>query len=136
MLASGLSIARMARERLAADPTRSSLLREMTGNDLSRVTGLGVNQAALQGDLLAQGVMEHAARALGLAIGNVIVLMDPKRVILGGGVSKSGETYMEWVRAAARSNVMPQLRDTVDIATSGLGDDSPLWCALALVGPG
>ncbi len=137
-LASGLSIGRIARERLAAEnanstPITSTILREMTGNDLANVTGLCVNQAALQGDPLAQGVMDTAANAMGTAIGNAMVLMNPQRVILGGGVSKAGERYMETVRAAARATVIPELRAAVDIVPAGLGDDSPLWGALALV---
>ena len=59
--------------------------------------------------------------------------MNPQRIIIGGGVSKSGEHYFQMLRAAARANVMPQLRDAVDIVPAELGDAAPLWGALALV---
>lgn len=132
-LACGPAIARIAAERLAAEPARGGLLRDLIENDLSRVTALRVNQAALAGDGLAREVMDNAARALGFALGNVICLMNPARIIVGGGVSKAGEHYFETVRAAARENVMPQLRDAIDIVPAALGDGAPLWGALALV---
>ena len=132
-LACGPAIARRARERLINNPARGKILRELIQNDFSQVTALRVNQAALAGDELAREVMDAAARALGFALGNVICLMNPQRIIIGGGVSNAGEHYFEMVRAAARENVMPQLRNAVDIVPAALGDDAPLWGALALV---
>ncbi len=132
-LACGPAIARMARERLGKNPAHGHILRGMIENDLSQVTALRVNQAALAGDELAREVMDDAARALGFALGNVICLMNPQRIIIGGGVSKAGEHYFETVRAAARENVLPELRDAVDIVPAALVDDAPLWGALALV---
>jgi glucokinase len=132
-LACGPAIARIARERLTAEPTRGELLRKQIRDDLSQVTALQVNQAALAGDALAAEIMRDAAGALGFALGNVICLMNPQRIIIGGGVSKAGPLYFETVRAAARANVMPQLRVAVDIVPAALGDQAPLWGALALV---
>lgn len=131
-LACGPAIARMARERLTQEPTRGEILRALANNDLSHVTALLVNHAALQGDALAREVMDGAASALGFALGNVICLMNPQRIIIGGGVSKAGEQYFETMRAAARANVMPQLQAAVDIVPAELGDRAPLWGALAL----
>ncbi len=49
---------------------------------------------------------------------------------VGGGVSKSGEKYFTELRAAARANTLPQMR--VDSVPAALGDDAPLWGAMAL----
>jgi len=133
-LACGRAIARMARQALEREPARGGILRGLIENDYAQLSGLRVHQAAEQGDALAQDIMTQAARNLGFAIGNVICLMNPARVILGGGVTNAGAKYFENVRAAARANVMPELRDAVDIQPAQLGDDAPLWGALALVG--
>jgi len=132
-LACGPAIARMARERLRREPARGEILRALCGNDVAALTAQQVNQAAQQGDALARAVMQDAARALGFALGSVIVLMNPRRIVLGGGVTKAGDDYFENVRAAARANVIPELRDAVDIQPAALGDDAPLWGALVLV---
>lgn len=132
-MASGRAIARMARQALERDPRRGEILRARIDNDLTRLTGLVVHQADLAGDALARELMTHAARSLGFAIGNMLCLMNPARVILGGGVTHAGEHYFENVRAAARANVIPELRDAVDVQPAQLGDDAPLWGACALV---
>lgn len=133
-MACGRAIARMAREALERAPERGGVLRRLIQNDIALLTGLRVQQAAAAGDALAGEVMTQAARNLGFAIGNVICLMNPARVVLGGGVTKAGAGYLETVRAAARVNVMPELREAVDVQPAQLGDDAPLWGALALVG--
>jgi glucokinase len=94
------------------------------------LTAADVARAANDGDELARAVMEDAARALGFGIGTAITLMNPVRVVIGGGVSKSGERWWQVVRASARSNTLPQMR--VEIVPAALGDDAPLWGAVAL----
>ncbi len=130
ILASGPAIARWACVRLEAEPAAGAILRRMVDNDLTRLTAQFVNDAALEGDAMACEVMETAARNLGLGIGGASVLMNPARVVVGGGVSKSGTHYFEVVRAAARGNCLPEMH--LDIVPAALGDDAPLWGAVAL----
>ncbi len=129
-MACGPAIAQAARERLNAAPGEGRILRALVANDLNAVTGERVARAANEGDPLAQQVMDHAAHALGFGIGTAITLMNPERVVVGGGVSKSGERWLAGVRAAARANSLPQMR--VEIVLAALGDDAPLWGAVAL----
>lgn len=125
-MACGPAIARAARERLCAEPDVSSELR-VCGDAL---TAADVARAANAGDALAQSVLDDAARALGFGIGTAITLLNPMRVVLGGGVTKAGERWWAMVRQAARANTLPQMR--VDIVPAALGDDAPLWGAVAL----
>lgn len=105
--------------------------RTAAGLDASEpVTGEAVARAALQGDGLAQDVMDDAARMLGVGLGSAINLMNPGRIVLGGGVTKSGERYWRIVRETARAHALPQMR--VEIEPARLGDDAPLWGAVAL----
>lgn len=126
-LACGPAIARAACERLRAEPYVSSVLRDY-GDAL---TAADVARAANAGDALAQSVLDDAARALGFGIGTAITLLNPTRVVLGGGVTKAGERWWAMVRQAARANTLPQMR--VEIVPAALGDDAPLWGAVALV---
>jgi glucokinase len=119
--ACGPAIAKKMHERLQAGETAQ------VGDP---VTGEWVARAARQGDRLAQDVMDDAARMLGTGLGSAINLMNPARVVLGGGVTKSGERYWRIVRETARAHVLPQMR--VDIRPAALGDDAPLWGAVAL----
>jgi glucokinase len=49
---------------------------------------------------------------------------------LGGGVTKSGESWWQTVCNAARANTLPEIR--VEIVPAAFGDDAPLWGAVAL----
>jgi glucokinase len=125
-LASGLSIAQHARELLAAQPHRASLLRASGTLDAQQVA-----EAAAQGDALATEALTRAARALGLGIGNIANVVNPQRFVLGGGVTKSGPLFWNTVHETARATALPEVE--FDIQPAGLGDDAPLWGAVALV---
>ena len=66
-----------------------------------------------------------------MGIGNACNLINPERVVLGGGITKSGERWWQTVRDTARATAIPQIR--VDIVPAAFGDDAPLWGAIALV---
>ena len=139
--ACGRAIAAKARARLldegrtSAQPPRgtndeSANLLALAGGRAEAVTAQIVAQAAEAGDTLAQAILDDAARMLGLGLSAAISLMNPERVVLGGGVTKSGERWWQIVRATTRDHVLPQAR--VDIVPAALGDDAPLWGAAAL----
>ena len=129
-LASGPYIAQRAREWLEAQPERGQVLRELAGHDLQAVTAQLVSQAAAQGDALAWEALEVAAWALGVGIGNAANLVNPQRFILGGGVTKAGERFWEVVRRTARQTALPEVH--FEVVPAALGDDAPLWGAVAL----
>ena len=100
------------------------------GGRADAVTAQIVAQTAATGDPLAQSMLDDAAEALGIGLGSAINLMNPERILLGGGVTKSGDRWWQIVRDAARSHALPQMR--VEIVPAALGDDAPLWGAAAL----
>jgi glucokinase len=130
IMACGPAIAREARARLTAETGGGAKLRALVGNDLDALTAELVARAANDGDELARAVLDAAAHALGFGIGTAITLLNPQLVVVGGGVSKAGQRYWSELRAAARANTLPQAR--VEIVPAALGDDAPLWGAIAL----
>ncbi len=130
ILACGPAIAQEARQKLSAAPDAGRVLRELAGDNLANVTAALVSQAASAGDPLAEAVLLQAAHHLGTGIGNALSLMNPRRVVLGGGVTKSGEKWWAEVRRAARANTLPEI--SAEIVPAALGDDAPLWGAAAL----
>ena len=133
-LASGPSMAQNAREILR-DSTPDELKRGRTllrlaGGDPEAITGQLISEAAELGDEIARQVMEKCAWAIGVGIGNTANLVNPQRFILGGGVSKSGPLFWEAVRKAARDTALPEAH--FEIVPAELGDDAPLWGAVAL----
>ncbi|MGC9529955.1 MAG: ROK family protein [Candidatus Bipolaricaulaceae bacterium] len=130
-VAAGPGIARRAGELLAARPAaRGPLRRALTA--AGELTAAQVASAAEQGDAVARQALLEAATALGQALGTVTCLMNPELTVVGGGVAKSGEPFLQAVRSAARQYVLPQARLT--IVPAELGDQAPLWGAAARAG--
>jgi glucokinase len=129
-LASGPHIAQRAREWLREQPHRGRILRALARDDVEAITAKLVAQAAAQEDDLAWEALEVAAWALGVGIGNAANLVNPERFVLGGGVTKAGEHFWEVVRRTARETALPQVH--FDVVPAALGDDAPLWGAVAL----
>ena len=130
-LASGPYIAQDAREQLAAQPQRGQVLRSLVNNNLETITAQLVSQATEQGDDLAWEVLEVAAWAVGTGIGNVANLVNPQCFVLWGGVTKAGAQWWEVVRHTAQATALPEIH--FEVVPAALGDDAPLWGAVALV---
>lgn len=129
-LASGPYIARKAQEQLLSQPGQGQLLRTLCQGNLEAITAQMVSQAAAQGDKIALAVLETASWALGVAIGNVANLINPQRFVLGGGVMAAGDRFWEVIRRVARETALPEVH--FDIVPASLGDQAPLWGAVAL----
>ncbi|MFM6066952.1 MAG: ROK family protein, partial [Sphaerospermopsis kisseleviana] len=97
---------------------------------LNLITGQIVSVAASNGDELAKAILYKAAWALGVGIGNVANLMNPQRFVLGGGVTKAGDSFWATVRKIAQETALPEVN--FEVVRAVLGDDAPLWGAVAL----
>lgn len=129
-LSSGQAIARRASEIMTAQPAIETPLRTILSRNTIALTAKEVAEAAAAGDKVAIRVLREAAEFLGRGIACAISLMNPDRVILGGGVTKAGAQYLKWVRDTVRLSL---LRDfTAEIVSAALGDEAPLWGAIAL----
>ncbi|BAY20608.1 ROK family protein [Calothrix sp. NIES-2100] len=129
-LASGPYMAQNARELLTRERKIGTILRDLVGDNLDLITGQLVSQAAASGDDLAQEVLQKSAWALGVGIGNVANLVNPQLFILGGSVTKAGNRWWEVLSQVARETALPEV--DLKIVPAALGDDAPLWGAVAL----
>jgi glucokinase len=117
-------------ERLASGPYMAQDVAAARGLAAGGVTGKLVAEWAKLGEETAVAILERGAWGLGLGIGNAANLLNPSRVVLGGGVTKSGERWWQLVRQTAQAIALPEVQ--FDILPAALGDDAPLWGAAAL----
>lgn len=129
-LASGPYMAQDARQRLQERPHRGAVLRRLSGGDLQAIDGARLSEAAAAGDVLAQDILDRGAWALGVGIGNAVNLVNPQRVVLGGGVTKAGSRWWRRVRESVAAVILPEFE--VQVVPAELGDDAPLWGAVTL----
>ncbi len=77
--------------------------------DLNRITPRVILQAAQDGDELAQSILNHAAEYLGAGLSNIIMIVAPHCIVIGGGVAELGDLLMKPVMDAVqrRCRLMP-----------------------------
>jgi len=116
-LASGTSIARIARERVS----KNSLILKLAGKrqDINAEIVAG---AARKGDRLARTIYEQAAFYLGISVSNVIQTLNPEMVIIGGGVSKVGDILFKPLKHYVRKFSWPRPYRSCKIVRAKLKD--------------
>jgi len=114
-----------ARELLARDP--DSLL---AGTE---PTILSIEDAALAGDPIALQVVIEAAENLGIAVADVLNLLNPARVILGGGIARLGEILLAPLRETVSRRTLLSAFAASAIQVSELGPRAGAIGAATLV---
>ena len=130
-VASGTGIAQQARTRIARGEA-SLLAAEVSPIDA--IEAVHVFNAAVRQDRLAQDIVDKAARGLGVGLLNVMQLLDPDLIVLGGSVSQQWPVLAPVVQSYVSENAMnSHFRDNFKVAVSPLGDDVVMLGAAALV---
>jgi glucokinase len=95
ILAAGPAIGLRARTKIAAEPKRGSLLVSLAGGDVSAVTSETVGRAYAQGDALAKEILLDTVDLLAPWLGNIVDLLDPDVIVIGGGVAAMLKPFFE-----------------------------------------
>jgi glucokinase len=128
--AGGHNLIHQARELV--EEGRSPALQQLCGGDLARLTPVSLEQAALAGDAAAHEVYERAARMLALSVANQITVLNPARLILGGGVLTHCPGLRRQVLEGVEAWSSRTSREGLLVADAELGDDSGLIGAALL----
>ncbi len=119
---SGMNVAARVREELEGGA--ASAIRDLVQADLSRVTATVVDTAYAQGDPYARALWDEVADLLGNAIATVVTLLNPERVILGGGVLLGCPGLHRLVREAFAARVSRSAAVGLTLERAFLGDDA------------
>jgi glucokinase len=76
--------------------------------------------------------VERYVLDLALGLKAAIMLLNPARFIIGGGISKAGDALFVPLRAELRRQIPEWSRARIDVVPAALADDSVLYGALAL----
>jgi glucokinase len=136
-IASGFAIASAARRRLAeshqADQEAAADLLRRCDGQVHRLTTSTVAQAAAEGNRLAREIFDHACRTFGWAVAQMITLLAPNVVVIGGGVSLVGEELLLVpLREYVSGYVFPPLQGSFEIVPAKLGEEVVVHGALAI----
>lgn len=99
--ASGTALVRNAREAATGSPLGAGLLAR-AGGDAEAITGPLIAGAAAEGDGLAREQVEQLGHWLGHGLASLASVLDPELIVIGGGVSETGELLLEPARRTFR----------------------------------
>ena len=129
----GSYVAKRIAAELAAGAATSTI--EIAGG-IDHVTPSHVDQAAAEGDPWALSIWEELAPLLAIALGNAIALLDPERLVLGGGLLGRTPTLYEQVVTMLPLVAPVASMEPLSIAPAVLGDDAGIVGAAALAAHG
>jgi glucokinase len=114
-------------------PERFATLMKLANGDRARITTRLIAQAAARGDRLSNELLSDATDVLGWALAQAITLINPARIVIGGGVSLIGqELFFEPVRRACQAEVFRPFAGIAQIVPAALGEEVVVHGALAL----
>ncbi|WP_409290536.1 ROK family transcriptional regulator [Peribacillus sp. SCS-37] len=128
--ASGPAIVERVKKEMRLDHT--SMLHELA-EDMDNITGELIYEAALKGDSLAKTALEQAGRYLGVGLTNLIHTVNPKRIIIGGGISNASSLIMDSITQTVRQRALTQPAKETEIILSKFGEDATAMGAVALI---
>ena len=97
-LAAGPAIGARARAKLSAEPSRHSSILDLAQGNVSAVTSELVGQAYIAGDPLAREILLETVELLTPWIGNIIDLLDPDVLVMGGGVAAMLKPFFDEIK--------------------------------------
>ena len=91
-----------------------------------------LSKAADDGDKLADKVWQDIGTKIGVGLTNVIWLVNPDRIVIGGGVAKAGERLFGYIRQTIRTRCEKTFWEKLDVVPATLGNDAGIIGAAAL----
>jgi len=107
-------------------------LHELVGGDAGKITPKEMAAAAEAGDEAVREGILRAAEFLGIGVANVIAVLYPDLVVLGGGVAEMGPILLDHVRDVVRRRIGMFPIDDLRVERSLLGEKAGLLGAIAL----
>lgn len=128
--ASGPSIVALAKEYIAGG--KGTKYRELAGS-VDAITPAIVCQAAQQGDVVAKRIFTKMGEYLGIGLASVVNLLNPEKIVIGGGVADAGDILFDPLRKTLKDRAMPIQGAAVEVVHAELGNSAGLIGASLLI---
>lgn len=131
-MASGTGIGRRARAAVEKDARAGAKILELADGDLRSINGRVVSEAWRAGDPLAGEILENTATTLSVWLGNIVDLLEPDVIVVGGGMSEVFSHYFGHIRLQLPRWSVNERSGEIPIIRAHYGEDSGIAGAAAL----
>ncbi len=90
-------------------------------------------EEAYRGDVLAEKMFEEVGRDLGIAFANIVNLIDPEVIIVGGGVVESSDLFLPKIKKTMREHIFSPEAKKIKILKGKLGENAGAIGAALLI---
>jgi len=122
--ASGPAIAKRARAKVEVEPALASALLDLAGGGPDAITTDMVGRAASAGDRVAKEILKETIELLTLWLGNMVDLLDPEILIMGGGVSTMLQPFFGEIRELLPSCCVNPRCQEIPLVPAYYGEDA------------
>ena len=114
----------MAKDAIGQAATgKAPALYALAGSDLRKCRSSVLYEAIESGDKGVKRAVDRAASWLGVGLANLVHLLNPEAIVVGGGVvTRFGQKFLDRAIASMEEHLMPGLSGTAEILLSELGD--------------
>lgn len=131
--ASGSALVADTREAAAADPAGAADLIAAAGGEVAAIGGPLVTALAAGGDAFARARLADLGRWLGEGVASLCAVLDPARIVVGGGVAAAGDLLLDPLREALTGELIGRdARPVPDVRLAALGNDAGMLGAADL----
>jgi len=113
-------------------PETEEAMRRVTGARAERITAQQVFKLAAEGDKVAHQVVDEVENYLGIALANIIHVVNPSVIILGGPVSQAGDLLIAPLLARVQALCLEEAREEIHIVQGKLGAEANIVGAITL----
>ncbi|WP_077297904.1 ROK family transcriptional regulator [Virgibacillus pantothenticus] len=121
--ATGSAIAKRAHQKLAEQGEENGF----------KLTGESVFELAKAGNSLYIDVLKETGFIIGVGLTNVIHIVNPEKIVLGGGVMNSEEFLLPVIRKTIKNNALTERAKNTEVTVTKLGKDATVLGAVALM---
>lgn len=105
---------------------RNTVIAELAGHDLNRITPELICDAAESGDTVALEIYEFAGMIIGAGVANIVTAVNPRRIVIGGGVASAGDLILDPIRRSMKERVFLTDANQVEVVPAQLGNSAGL----------
>lgn len=128
--ASATGLIREATSRLIVN--KQNLLYTMIEGKLDTLEAKDIFDAAKEGDKFSLDLVDYEAEYLAMGIGNILNIINPEKIVLGGGVAMAGDILMEPMKKKLEKYALEVTLKDIEIVQGVLGNEAGIKGAVGL----
>lgn len=112
---------------------KQTVLINMCGGDIESITPELIDKAAREGDALAVSIWIDIAVVLGIGLSNLVNILNPQIIVIGGGISKTGKFFFDKIKSTIKEKALKANSSGLKVVRAEFVDDAGVVGAAALI---